>query len=59
MQQTINPGGRGGPISVHYNYNTASGAVDDFKIVFRRPYVPPADPTVSRGIPPAGWPGDQ
>jgi RHS repeat-associated protein len=49
MQQTVNPGGRGGPISVHYNYNTTTGAVDDFKIVARRPHVPPPDPRVSSG----------
>jgi hypothetical protein len=45
-QQTLQPGGRGGPVSVHYNYNTATGAVDDFKIVERSPYVPPQDPSV-------------
>jgi len=46
-QQTVMPGGRGGPVSVHYNFNTVTGAVDDFKIVERRPYVPPPDPNMS------------
>jgi RHS repeat-associated protein len=49
-QQTVDPGGRGGPISVHYNYNKRTGAVDDFKVVERRPYVPAEDPKV----PPTG-----
>lgn len=46
LQQTIDPGGGEGPISVHYNYNTVSGAVDDFKIVQRGAYFPPEDPEV-------------
>jgi RHS repeat-associated protein len=50
MQQTIDPGGRGGPISIHYNYNTVTTDVDDFKVVLRKPYVPPKDPPV----PPTG-----
>ncbi len=32
-QQTVQSGGD--PINVHYNYNTVTGAVDDFKIVIR------------------------
>lgn len=36
MQQTIDPGGTAGKISVHYNLNTLTGWVDDFKIVERR-----------------------
>jgi RHS repeat-associated protein len=48
-QQTIHPGGQEGPISVHYNHNTITDQVDDFKIVLRNP--PPAqiEPTVSPG----------
>jgi filamentous hemagglutinin len=51
MQQTIDPGGRGGPMSVHYNFNTVTGAVDDFKLVLRRPFVPTSDPVVQPGTP--------
>jgi hypothetical protein len=49
-QQTIEPGGREGDISVHYNYNTKTGEVDDFKVVERKPYVPRPDPKVPTSI---------
>lgn len=45
LQQTVDPGGREGKISVHYNYNTLTNEVDDFKIIKRDPYLPPDDPT--------------
>ena len=51
QQQTIDPGGREGPVTVHYNYNPSTGEVDDFKIVQRKPYVPPQDPPVPPGGP--------
>jgi len=35
MQQVIKPGGE--PVNVHYLQNTATGAVDDFKIVVPGP----------------------
>lgn len=50
MQQTINPGGREGPITVHYNYNSITGAVDDFKIVERLPYNPGIEPDATYEI---------
>lgn len=37
LQQNIKPGGSGGPITVHYNYNPITDMVDDFKIVYRTP----------------------
>lgn len=33
MQQTVQSGGREGPINVHHVFNQTTGAVDDFKIV--------------------------
>lgn len=50
LQQTIDSGGREGPMSAHCNYNERTGEVDDFKFVQRRPYLPPQDPNV----PPCG-----
>jgi filamentous hemagglutinin len=47
MQQTINPRGREGPITVHYNHNTVTGDVDDFKIARRAPERPAPEPKVS------------
>jgi hypothetical protein len=35
MQQMVQSGGREGPINVHYLLNTATGAIDDFKIVLQ------------------------
>jgi hypothetical protein len=35
MQQMVQSGGREGPINVHYLHNTATGAIDDFKIVLQ------------------------
>jgi hypothetical protein len=35
MQQIIQSGGREGPVNVHYLYNTATGAIDDFKIILQ------------------------
>jgi hypothetical protein len=37
MQQTVQSGGREGPINVHYVFNQTTGAVDDFKIVVPGP----------------------
>jgi hypothetical protein len=51
MQQTISSGGREGPMSVHYNYNTVTGAVDDFKLVYRKPEIPMKEPVASPGTP--------
>jgi RHS repeat-associated protein len=50
LQQTIDSGGREGPTSIHYNYNTNTGDVDDFKVVQRSPYVPSPDPRVPTSI---------
>jgi hypothetical protein len=35
MQQLVQTGGREGSINVHYLYNQATGAMDDFKIVLQ------------------------
>jgi RHS repeat-associated protein len=51
LQRTVDAGGREGPMSIHYNYNTQTGEVDDFKLVERKPYVPPPDPKVPPGVP--------
>jgi hypothetical protein len=57
MQQSVDPGGREGPMDVHYNYNTRTGEVDDFKLIVKRPYVPPPDPKVPPYIPTIRKPG--
>jgi hypothetical protein len=57
LQLTVDPGGRQGPISVHYNYNPLTGEVDDLKIVARRDRAPDPEPDVPRGTPP-GATGD-
>jgi hypothetical protein len=38
MARNINPGGREGPVEVHYQYNSRTGAIDDFKIVDDKAY---------------------
>ncbi|WP_157376716.1 hypothetical protein [Anaeromyxobacter sp. K] len=33
LQQIVRSGGREGPINVHYLFNEATKAIDDFKVV--------------------------
>jgi RHS repeat-associated protein len=56
LQQTVDPGGLEEPISVHYNFNTVTGEVDDFKIIFRNQVGPGEYVPVQGPFPPPGPP---